>query len=826
MYQREQSWEDYLKRYGFNEHIGVGLERRAAPPYHLAPFAAMVAAPEEMDAIFQRSLAAVLYECDVRSVTYDSLRASFDWAMGSLLWRLDLRRSDLQELISDGRIQLNQLSFETRGRADQAYQDGRFDDALPYMQTCETLDPGDFSLQFNLGFLYLYHQSPARLPEARKAYLTAARLAGQNPAAQAYAGQALLWAAFTAYIQQDDAGAFDLAQKAVALIPHAAEARYFLARLAALNGDIDLALSSLEAAVRADRNYALRAVADASFNAMDQELKGWLDRQRAAARQQAENQGRTMKAQLGRSPVPQQEQAYAQRLQEEIAERWQQNSLFGFMDVTSKMVRFKIYMDGLHLEDRDEASMAAVEAMQALRAKLTTGRLPGKLIETLDGLLRQAERILNDAPSLAQAQAAQTYIDHAAKLWQIASSQAVLAGHKAEVNALAFSPVGQWLASAGSSDQSIRIWNTMTGECQHHLMGHFDAVNSLAFSPDGGLLASGGGIYKGMDFTIRLWSVQDGRSKTIIDRHINMVTKVLFNPAGTLVASASADGSVRLWRPTGEPWAWFDGQVGSITCMAFSPDGELLATGGEDQTIRLWEVKTSSLLGALLGHSGTIQSLWFTPDGKTLISSAMDHSIRFWNIPECQLKASADPGGRLTALALSPDGQNLAYGLGDDGLVRLWPYEALKPVTLLIGHSGGLTALAFSPDSTTLASGDAQGLVRLWDVAGQRGRAVRRGHQGPVTALTFNSDSSLLASGGRDASVRLWGLMLNEADAREIDDEEKERARREEQERQEQAAEAERQRQAWLADGCCEVCGTRLSVVERISRQVRCRQHR
>lgn len=66
-----------------------------------------------------------------------------------------------------------------------------------------------------------------------------------------------------------------------------------------------------------------------------------------------------------------------------------------------------------------------------------------------------------------------------------------LAGHKGQVNAVAFAPDGERLLSA-SQDGEIRIWNSRSGE----LLTTFDwgvgAVRAIAFSPDGLTCAAGG----------------------------------------------------------------------------------------------------------------------------------------------------------------------------------------------------------------------------------------------------------------------------------------------------------------------------------------------
>ncbi|MFI5067502.1 MAG: hypothetical protein ACHP9Z_26455, partial [Streptosporangiales bacterium] len=71
-------------------------------------------------------------------------------------------------------------------------------------------------------------------------------------------------------------------------------------------------------------------------------------------------------------------------------------------------------------------------------------------------------------------------------------------GHGRAVHAVAFSRDGL-LASAGG-DKTVRLWDPATGECQRTLAGHDDWVRAVAFSPDGAVLVTAGD-----DGTIRLW---------------------------------------------------------------------------------------------------------------------------------------------------------------------------------------------------------------------------------------------------------------------------------------------------------------------------------
>ena len=114
-------------------------------------------------------------------------------------------------------------------------------------------------------------------------------------------------------------------------------------------------------------------------------------------------------------------------------------------------------------------------------------------------------------------------------------------GHSGDVLAVAFTPDGKTLVTAGS-DGLAKIWDVAAGKVRADLAGHEGKVLCVAVSPDGKTVATGG-----EDVTIRLWATADGARLGTLSGHSGAVTALAFAPDGKTLASGSLDTTIRLW---------------------------------------------------------------------------------------------------------------------------------------------------------------------------------------------------------------------------------------------------------------------------------------
>jgi WD40 repeat protein len=178
-------------------------------------------------------------------------------------------------------------------------------------------------------------------------------------------------------------------------------------------------------------------------------------------------------------------------------------------------------------------------------------------------------------------------------------------GHTNSVHAVAFSPDGRVLAT-GSEDESIRIWDTATGEYKDRIT-HTDPVYCLTFSPDGKTLASGGA-----DKAVTLWDVASGeKKKTLSNVSDQPVAWIRFAPDGQTLASFGVElTNPVIWNVnSGKKVADLVGHTRSVAALAFSPDGKTVATVSDDSTVRLWDPTTGKEKDSFRGHVGSVGAL-------------------------------------------------------------------------------------------------------------------------------------------------------------------------------------------------------------------------
>jgi WD40 repeat protein len=237
----------------------------------------------------------------------------------------------------------------------------------------------------------------------------------------------------------------------------------------------------------------------------------------------------------------------------------------------------------------------------------------------------------------------------------------ILTGHTGPVRALAFSPDGVHLATAGD-DGLVRVWFLTALEqrdapppvLSDSLAGHLGPVRSLAFTADGRLLSAGD------DATVHVWRLPEPGPPQVLRGHQGPIWQVRPFPQRDAILTASADGSARVWPLAGGPAELLLGHADAVWVATPSPDGQRILTTSSDGTARLWrregDTWQSLILPQRRNPGDADHTLWlgsFSPDGRLVLTAGADGLARiFPALLDAQLaEACARAGQNLDAAA-------------------------------------------------------------------------------------------------------------------------------------------------------------------------------
>jgi len=344
---------------------------------------------------------------------------------------------------------------------------------------------------------------------------------------------------------------------------------------------------------------------------------------------------------------------------------------------------------------------------------------------------------------------------------------ALLTEHTSLVTSIRFSPDGRTLAS-GSSDSTIILWNRSTGTEKKLIkdaeLDNYDRSPMLAFSPDGKILASG------RNETIRLWDAMTGKQKSILTRDFGFINNIAFTPDGETLVCSTWNGEIALWDViSGKRKKTFTTETDASITVAFSPDGTLFARGSrKDGATRLYDLNTGehkmTLSGS--GEEWDVVYIAFSPDGKTIVTSSdVNETVRLWDAQTGDHKSTlTGTSSAIPSLAFSPDGEMLAGG-GGDGVIRFWDAGTGDEKYTLTGYTSFIEDFAFSASGRTITSSYSDGTIRSWDT--NTGQFIKTFNEfrdavsdGAVQNIQFAPGGKTLTWGS--GGMRLWDTGTDE----------------------------------------------------------------
>jgi WD40 repeat protein len=398
--------------------------------------------------------------------------------------------------------------------------------------------------------------------------------------------------------------------------------------------------------------------------------------------------------------------------------------------------------------------------------------------------------------------------------WDAVTRRRVGARHQSgagfEISAVAFSPDGTRLATAGSSAPWGGFVDLFDGRTRRHISRLTadrtisENVVRLTFSRDSRVLAAQTGDTGDSAPLTRLvrWDARTGRllagmrpipgrSSTLLGftaRGRRVVTSSLrdretvvrdaatlrplrrFPVAGSVaamnatedvIAFGSPDGSLRLLDlRTGEVRKCRGRHEAPVSAIRFSADRRHLVSAGRDERLIVWDATCAAAIETLRASDrGVIVDVAVARDGQTAYTASRDGTAVAWDLTgerrwERAFEAGSAPPvpGTLTTAARAD-----ALALIDArGFVNIFDTHTLRHTAHVRPRRGRAVGAALAPAGATLAITTDHGELELWDTRTRRRMGEPQiAHAFPSLAVTFSADGRWLATGD-DPILRLW----------------------------------------------------------------------
>ena len=267
----------------------------------------------------------------------------------------------------------------------------------------------------------------------------------------------------------------------------------------------------------------------------------------------------------------------------------------------------------------------------------------------------------------------------------------------------------------------VYMWNSTSGRVTKLCELQDDIVTSVSWIQRGTHVSIG--TNKGL---VQIWDAEKQRRLRTMTGHTARVGALAWNDH--ILTSGSRDRLI-FHRDVRQPDQYLRKLVGhkqEVCGLRWNTEDGQLASGGNDNKLMVWDKLSEAPLWKFSEHTAAVKAIAWSPHQHNLLASGggtADRRIKFWNTATGTCIQELDTGSQVCNLAWSKNSNELVstHGYSQNQIV-VWKYPSMTQVASLTGHTYRVLYLAMSPDGQTVVTGAGDETLRFWKCFGKRER--------------------------------------------------------------------------------------------------------
>ncbi|KDP44936.1 hypothetical protein JCGZ_01436 [Jatropha curcas] len=246
-------------------------------------------------------------------------------------------------------------------------------------------------------------------------------------------------------------------------------------------------------------------------------------------------------------------------------------------------------------------------------------------------------------------------------------------------------------------------------------LGPHDGVCSVQWTREGSYISIGTSLGQ-----VQVWDGTQCKKVRTMGGHQTRTGVLAWN--SRILSSGSRDRNILQHdlRVSNDFVSKLVGHKSEVCGLKWSHDDRELASGGNDNQLLVWNQHSSQPILKLTEHTAAVKAIAWSPHQSGLLASGggtADRCIRFWNTTNGHQLNHVDTGSQVCNLAWSKNVNELVSTHGySQNQIMVWKYPSLTKVATLTGHSLRVLYLAMSPDGQTIVTGAGDETLRFWNV--------------------------------------------------------------------------------------------------------------